>query len=279
MAIMGVTETVATAVDVIGSQVQTYLQQSSKILGQVTDYSNLVVPGAKSVEIPRSGGFTIQDKSENTAVTPQVITYATDSIALNLHKVAQWEIEDIANEQTVVAILQDALLKAGKDMALNVDDVLIDILETASASSPDHRIAYTATTTIAEADILNARELCIVQNLDPSELILAVSPAQEKVMLGLSNFIDASKYGSAGAISNGEIGRVFGATVIVHNSVEDLKSLMFHKSAVGYASQMSMRYQSQAVLSNLAQLHSLDHLFGAKLLDSGKRCVMIGTAA
>lgn len=278
-AIMGVTETSAAAVDVIGSQVQSYLQQASKILGQVTDYSNLVVKGAKSVEIPRSGGFTVGSKAENTAVDAQVLTYATDAILLDQHKVVQWLLEDIANEQTVVSVIQDALMKAGKDMAREVDQNLINILETASAAAPDHRIAYAAATTIAEADILDARELCIAQNLDPSELILAVSPAQEKVMLGLSNFIDASKYGGAGAISNGEIGRVFGATIIVHNDVESLKSLMFHRSSVGYASQLAMRFKTESDLANLATRYSLDHLYGSKLLDSGKRCVMIGTAA
>jgi N4-gp56 family major capsid protein len=279
-ALMGVTETSAAAVDVIGSQVQTYLQQASKILGQVTDYSSLVVKGAKSVEIPRSGGFTVGSKSENTAVDAQIITYATDAIALDQHKVIQWLLEDIANEQTVVSVLQDALMKAGKDMAREVDQNLINILETASASAPDHRIAYAGTSVIAEADILDARQLMIAQNLDPSELVLAVNPAQEKVMLGLSNFIDASKYGTgASPIATGEIGRVFGATVIVHNDVESLKSLLFHKSSVGYASQLAMRFKSESDLANLATRYSLDHLYGSKLLDSGKRCVMIGTAA
>ena len=277
--LMGVTETSATAVDVIGSQVQAYLQQASKILGQVSDYSSLVAPGAKTVQIPRAGGFTVNTKSENTALESQVLTYATDSIALDQHKAIQWLVEDIANEQTVLMIVQDALMRAGKDLAREVDQNLINILETASASTPDHRIAYAATTTIAEADILDARKLLIVQNLDPSEFVLAVSPAQEKVMLGLSNFIDASKYGSAGAIANGEIGRVFGSTVIVHNDVEDLKSVMFHRSAVGFASQIAPKFQTQPDLANLGVRYSLQHLYGSKLLDSGKRCVMIGTAA
>lgn len=278
-ALMGVTETSAAAVDVISNQVQMYLQQSSKILGQVTDYTGLVVPGAKSVEIPRAGGFTVNSKSENTAVDSQILTYSTDAIALDQHKVIQWLLEDIANEQTVVAVVQNALERAGKDLGREVDQNLINILETASASAPDHRIAYAATSTIAEADILDARLLMIAQNIDPSELVLAVNPAQEKVMLGLSNFIDASKYGSAGAISNGEIGRVFGATVIVHNDVESLKSLMFHKTAVGFASQFGPRFQQESDLANLATRYSLDHLYGSKLLDTGKRCVMIGTAA
>ena len=62
-ALMGVTETSAAAVDVISSQVQTYLQQAAKFMPQLTDYSGLLVPGSKSVEIPRAGSFTVNSKS------------------------------------------------------------------------------------------------------------------------------------------------------------------------------------------------------------------------
>jgi N4-gp56 family major capsid protein len=278
-ALMGVTETSAAAIDVIGSQVQNYLQQASMFMPLVKNYSNLVIPGAKSVSIPRSGGFTVGSKSENTALDAQVLTYAVDQINLDQHKAIQWLIEDIANEQTVVAVVQDALQKGGKDLGREFDQNIINILETASASTPDHRIPYAGTTVIAEADILAARQLLIKQFIDPKELVLAVSPAQEATMLGIANFIDASKYGAGTPIANGEIGRVFGVRVIVHNDVEDLKSLMFHETAAGYAQQFAMRFQTESDLANLGQRYSLDHLYGSKLLDSGKRCVMIGTAA
>jgi N4-gp56 family major capsid protein len=275
----GVTETVATAVDVISTLAQSYLQEASKFSSLLDDYSSQVQPGSKSVEIPRAGGFTVGTKAENTAADATSVTWATDAIDLDQHKYVQWLIEDIASAQSVLSINEQNVMRAAKDMAAAKDLFLVNLLETASASTPDHRIAYAATTTIAEADILDARELLIVQNIDPSELVLAVSPAQESVMLQLSNFIDASKYGSAGATSNGEIGRVFGARVIVSNNVEDLKSILFHKSAVGHASQFGPRFQTQPDLANLGTRYSMDHLYGGKLMDTGKRCVMIGTAA
>ncbi len=274
----GVTETVATGVDLISALAQTYLQQEAKIVPMVTDYSSLVVKGVKTVEIPRAGGFTVASKAENTQADASAITWSTDSIALDQHKYIQWLIEDIASEQSVLAINEQNVMRAAKDMARDVDQFLINLLEATSASAPDHRVAYANTTTIAEADILGARELLINQFIDPSELVLAVAPSQESEMLQLSNFIDASKYGSAGALSNGEIGKVFGATVIVHNDVENLKSLMFHKSAVGYASQFGPRFQTESSLVDLGRRYSMDHLFGGSVLDGGKRAVMIGTA-
>ena len=58
-ALTGVTETVASAVDVISAQAQVFLEQESKMIPLVKNISNLVVKGAKSVELPRAGGFTV----------------------------------------------------------------------------------------------------------------------------------------------------------------------------------------------------------------------------
>lgn len=275
----GVTETVATAVDVISSQAQMFLEQEAKMVPLITNFSGLVTKGAKSVEIPRAGGFTVNDKAENTAQDAQAITFATDPLLLDKHKVVQWLIEDIASEQSVLAVSSENLLRASKNMARKVDQDIIDILETASAAAPDHRIAYAGATDIAETDILAARELLIKQFLNPNELWLAVAPEQESFMLKIANFIQADRYGAGTPLATGEIGRVFGVRVIVHNDVESLKSLMWHSSAVGYATQIGPRFQQDIDLPNLADRSSLDMLYGVKLLDLGVRNVMIGTAA
>jgi|GEM_PF-3545628 N4-gp56 family major capsid protein len=279
--LMGVTETNSTAIDVISSRVQEYLQQESKMLPLVSNFSDLVVPGSKQVEIPKSGGFVVNSKSENVSVDAQSITYSTDAIALDQHRVIQWLIEDIASEQSAVRILEDALMKAGKDMARDIDQALINRLEAASASAPDHRVGYAnnPTDTIQEADILNARKLLQQQYIDPMECFLGVSPSQEEAMLKLTNFIRADYYGGGQPLVSGEIGRVFGVRVIVHNDFEDLKSIMWHPTAAGFAQQFAPRFQSDLDLANLGRRYSLDCLYGTQTLDSGVRSVMIGTAA
>ena len=278
-ALIGVTESQAAAMDIISNQVQSYLNQESKMLPLVSNYSALAKKGSKTVEIPRAGGFAaVDDKVENTSVDSQILTFATDSLGLTSHKVIQWLVEDIAEEQAVVYIVQEALKRAGSQIARTIDQALIDALEGASASTPDHRIAYAGTTVIAEADILDARQLLQAQFLDPKECYLGINSLQEKEMLGIANFIDASKYGSNEALVNGEIGRVFGVKVIVHEDFESLKSIMWHPSSMAFASQMGPNFKSESDLKNLGTRYSVDHLFGVKMLDSGKRNVMIGTA-
>jgi len=280
--LMGVTTTVATALDAISAQVQIYLQEEAVMIPNVMNFSALAVKGSKQVEIPRAPGFSsVDDKAENAAVDAQTIVFSTDVLNLNKHKVIQWIIEKIASEQSVVAVLNEAILRAGQDIANQVDKDIIAILENV-ASSPDHSFVYTGGggTEITEADILKARRLLRQQKLSASmmkSLALAISPEQEEIMLKIANFIDASKYGVGAPIATGEIGRVFGVRVFVHNDINNLKSLMFHPSAAGYATQIGPDFDSQKDLRNLGTRYSIDQLYGTKELDTGKRAVLIGT--
>lgn len=276
-ALMGVTETSAAALANVSELAQLYLQQESKLLPTVTDYSSLAVQGASSIKLPRSGGFTVGDKSENTAVDSQVITYAADTISLDQHRVVQFLLEDIANEQSMVDVVQDAVLKASKDLAFDIDQKIKAEFDNASASAPDHVIQYNDITNedIELTDILEMRRLLIAQNIDPNQCFLGVGNAQEKNMLLIDNFIDASKYGATRPIMNGEIGMIYGMRVIVSNVFSGTDSYAWHPTAVGMAFQQGVRTQRDYDLANLAWRYSLDYIAGFEVLDSGKRVVKI----
>ena len=66
-ALLGLTEVTNASNAQIASVVQSYLVQEAKILTKVTDYSSLWSKGMKSVALPRSGGTTYSQKTENTA--------------------------------------------------------------------------------------------------------------------------------------------------------------------------------------------------------------------
>jgi len=276
-ALMGVTETSAAALANISSMAQMYLQIESKLLPTVSNFSNLAVPGASSIKLPRSGGFTVGDKSENTAVDSQIITYAADTISLNQHRVVQFLLEDIANQQSMVDVIQDSLLKASKDLAYDIDAKIKATFDSASTSAPDHVIQYSDAVNedIELADVLAMRKLLIDQNIDPRECFLGVGSAQEKNMLAIDNFISSEKYGSNQPILNGEIGQVFGMRVIVSNVFSGTDSYAWHPSASGFALQQGVRVQRDYDLAQLAWRYSLDYIGGFSVLDSGKRVVKI----
>src|SRR6056297_55914 len=273
-ALMGVTETSAAALANIASMAQSFLIQESVLLPTATDYSALAVPGASSIKLPRSGGFTPGTKAENTAVDAQVITYAADTISFN-HRTIQFLVEKLASTQSVVDVVSDAVMKASKALALDVDEYILAEIELASSSTPDHQIVFadTSTDVLAKGDILEARKLLIDQNINPRECFLAVGSEKEKEMLAINDFVHAEKYGS-GNIMNGEIGMLYGMRVLVHTSISDYM-VAWHPSAVGYAFQQNIQLDFDKDLANIGTRYSLDYIFGAEVLDGGKRSVKV----
>lgn len=278
--ITGVTESSATAKAQIEALAQKYLIQESKMMPLILNYSGMAVPGASSIKLPKAGGFTVGDKAENTSVDAQTSAFSVDTLSLNVHRVVQFLVEDIAGMQASVDVVAEYLLRASKDLALDIDKKIIAVLRTASASAPDHEIAFTDATNedIEIADILNARKLLSIQKLDPRECFFAVGPDQEANMLKIDNFIHAEKYGSNSPILNGEIGMIYGMKVIVHTELAQ-EALAWHPTAAAFALQQAVRVQKEYDLKNLGQRYSLDYIGGFAVLDSGKRNVHITETA
>ena len=270
----GVTEIAAVSQTEISRVAQAYLQQESLLLGTVTDYSAMAGQGVKAIDIPRAGGFTVASKAENTAAEAQTSAWSTDTISLNNHRVVQFLIEDIASQQAKVALAQEYIMRASKDLARDADQHIIAQLKLASASAPDHQINFIDTTNdvIAKGDILATRALMQAQFINPRECFIGIGPEKENELLAISEFISAETYGSANLL-NGEIGKIYGMPVIVHVDFEDFMCT-WHKSAVGFAMQKGLNFDQAKDLPNLGTRYSLDMLHGVKVLDSGKRNVL-----
>lgn len=274
-ALIGVTETSASALANVASMAQSFLIQNSVLLPTCTDYSSLAVQGASSIKLPRSGGFVVGTKSENTPVDAQIISYSADTITFS-HRTVQFLIEKLAQKQSMVDVVSDAVMKATKALALDLDIALLTELNLASSSGPDNQIVFadTSTDVLAKGDILAARKLLVDQNINPRECFLAVGSEKEAEMLAIEGFVDASKYGAATPVMLGEIGMVYGMRVIVHTSITDYM-LSWHPSAVGYAFSQPIELDFDKDLANIGSRYSLDYIFGAEVLDSGKRVVKV----
>lgn len=275
--IFGKTEVDAVSMElVLGAMVQQQLIQQAVLLPTVNMYPAPL--GVDKLKIPRAGGFTVGDKSENTAVDAQTITYATDDLNLDKHKVIQVLVEKYAQIQSDVNVLSDIAARAGKAMALQIDTDIITALALTSASAPDHRIAY-AGSVIAQADILNAKKLLTIQNVPTSECYLGISPTEEAAMLAIADFVRADGYGNANGLQLGVLGTIYGFKVIVHTGFADAASLVWHPSHVGVGIQEQITFEQMLDLPNLAQRFSWDMIYGVKTLDSGKRGVLLGSAS
>lgn len=277
MAQIGLTEVSATSMQVVASLVQQVLKQEAKLLPLIMDYSSFAGKGASAVKIPRRTQFAAADKAENTALTAQELTFAVDTISLDKNKAIYAALERIAEIQATPNVEAEIITEMAKELALQVDkDIYTEIL-LASAAAPDHRIAFVGAS-LAETDLLEARRLLNVQNVPMDNRVLLIAPDEEKALLGISNFIRADAYGSAGGLVNGEIGRVYGMTVVMSNVVTAGLASVFHKSAVGFAQQLQPEYDTDKDLKNTAKEYLLNMVYGVEVLDSGKRQVKLGSA-
>lgn len=281
MALMGVTEIDAVSQrEIMANMVQQYLQAAAAFPQRVQTF--VAGPGNKSVDIPRAGGFTVQTKAENTAVTPQVLTWAVDNLVLNKHRVVQVNLEKIANLQSKVAQEIQIAERAGLDMAFDTDlQIVAEFYASISASAPDHWIAY-AGSGLAGADILAAKVLLDTQKLPQDGRYLGVDPAGYASLLAVSDFVRVDAINAnqvTEGIRPGVVGRIYGFEVFMSQAITADKNLAFHKSALAYGVQQGITYETDLDLPNLAQLHSFDQIYGLKGLDAGKRAVVIGTAA
>lgn len=280
MADMGKTEVDAVIQSTVSAMVQDALIEESKLLGTVMQYA--VQPGEDTIKIPRADQFTVNDKAENTAVTPQVLTYATDDLVMDKYKVVQVRLEDDARVEAKPDVVADIVDRMAKQIALQIDTDLVTAIKATSAAAPDHRIAYANSgtdNTLGKADILAARELLHVQNIDFSQCFIVVSPASEADLLAIDDFVHSDKYGSAEGLRNGELGRLYGAPVIMTNQTVQLETLIYHPSHVAFGRNINPLFETDRELNYLANLYSLSQKYGVKTLDSGVRGVLVGTAA
>lgn len=278
--ITGKTQVDAVSKEVIASIVQDELIQQSMLLGTVLDFSNLAEKGSDTVSIPRTGSFTAEEKQEGVALNAQALTLAVDKILLNKHYAVQAVIEKFAKVQANVELFGEYLKRMGSALALKVDQEIIAAILATSEASPDHRRAF-AGASIAKDDFITARMLLRQANVKLDDNVFcAINPEEEAKILALSDFVDADKWasGSETAKQNGLIGKAYGCKIIVTNVVPAGKAAFYHKSHVAFALQQEPEYDEQKELANLATRISLDHVYGVKTMDLGKRGVLMGSA-
>jgi N4-gp56 family major capsid protein len=272
------TQVASTIETIVAAQVQEVLTAQMVVPPTIMDLSSLVGPGMDTVKIPKFGHFTVATKAAGTAVDAQQNAFSSDDMSLDKHQVVQFLVEKIADLQSKIAFTQLYVEQAAKDMAAKMDlDIITAMAAGVSSSSPDHIIDFsnTPTDTISKGDFLQARYLLNVQNVPMSDRFALLAPGREKDVLGISEFVRVDESGGSAALRNGQIGKLFGFDVIVSSQAIEDGTLFYHKSAHCYARQALPQVAQESALAYLAQRWSIDHIWGQKHLDAGKRIVKV----
>lgn len=282
--------TAATEREIILSIVQDELLDAAMLRPTVREFP--ANKGDKSVEIPKFSASFDGPAAINTdgATTQdfQDIAFSTDVITLTEHVALPYRITDRASLQSAVSVEAEAAKSAGQQMGIYMDDQIIARLQEASAAGPDHQIGLDGRAGQSEAGdnkitlegITTARKKLNEQNLQRDEKWLVISTCQEKELLDLDNFRNADSYGAREALLNGEIGKVYGFRVMVHNRLADYESFAYTRDAVGIAVQREVELETDRADVRLAATdYAFRMLMGSVVLDGGKKVVwMLGAA-
>lgn len=267
-----------TEMTLISSIVQQELLENVVVLPTMDNKSAMVGKGMKQIDIPRfdtdaSGRFgdpATQNPDGETPVALKTADLEVDSIVLNKWKNLAYRIPDRVSEQSMVNLEAELSRKAGREFAIYMDKEAIAVLATLTDA-----ISYSgAGSTLALADITEARKKLNRNNVSANDRYLLISPEKEADMLNLPNFVKANEYGSRDALLNGEIGRVYGFRVIVSNLLTADQSFAYHKECVMYAIQQDVSFESaRADVTIRATDYSFAAGWGLTLSYEGKKGV------
>ena len=125
-------------------------------------------------------------------------------------------------------------------------------IESKVEAATTNSTALAGDNTITAAEIRGGMKTLMEADVDTNECNFVVSPALYTAMLGISDFVDASKMGAGpSGLKNGQIGMLYGMPVL-HSTVMGASTstgvevgYIFHPSAVSAARQLEPRVQAE----------------------------------
>lgn len=258
------------------------------------------------IHIPAPTRGAASAKAASTQVTLQSNVEGKIDVTINKHYEYSRLIEDIVKVQALDSLRMFYTDDAGYALARQVDWDLHLIgtgfqggtyNSVALGGNPTYNAAVigdgvTAWNPSANTNAGNASDLtdagirAAIQLLDDADVpqenrVLVVPPSQRNAIMGIARFTEQAFVGEVGGsntIRNGKIGDIYGIGVYVSTScpsvaatdatTDQRAALMFHRDAMVFAEQMSVRSQSQYKQEYLADLFTADTIYGtAELRD------------
>lgn len=255
-----------------------------------------------TVKVPTPTRGSASSKSEQALVT--FIEHGTDtglSILINKHYEYSRLIEDIVDVQALESLRRFYTDDGGYAIAKRVDTELFAECFRADASSVTEsggilQDGYTITGTVYEGggttwdasttstDITDAGIRVFIKALDDADAPMAgramvVSTVVKQDLLGIDRFTEEAFVGERGpgnTIRNGLIGDIYGMEVYVSTnlpqidesggSTQEQFNVCFQKDALVLVEQMGVRAQSQYKQEYLADLLTVDKIWGNKVV-------------
>jgi hypothetical protein len=259
-AIHGNTELGATKQDLIANIVQRELIAGSILAPYCYNVSQYCEPGAKTVEFPKAGHFTVVDRVEGAAGDATVLTYATDVLSLDQNAYVSWIVDYMSKVQSRIDVQMDLAGRAANAHAKYLDGRILAQMEAAGD-------ATTTAGAVSYAILTEMMQTFMTRLGDKAKGFWTFGPSAWGTLIGLDEFKRADVYGNS-AVPSGSIGSIFGLPVVINPQVGLNTFYLADKEAIAYGVQAGPSYSEQGAneFGSQAKRCVLDQIFGVKAL-------------
>lgn len=190
------------------------------------DYEGDIQRAGDTVRIPTVLDPSVIDYDPIDGITgdPQETTGDSLTFEIEMAKMFHFRVEDITRVQSQIgtSYMPHGVQRAGRKLAEAADAYVASKIAAAVTSADADRYYEVNLSASGTADALYRQIVGMKVGLDKTNTpqsgrFLIVSPDVYGILLQDSRFIDASQYGGATPIRNGEVGRILGFTVVMCN--------------------------------------------------------------
>lgn len=239
------------------------------------DYEGEIQGLGDTVRINSIPEFDVADElAEDGRADAASVTVTQQSLTINKRFVRDFIITSLAQIQSIPAM--DKL----RDLAIysiqkKINNYIVSII-VPNAATPDHAIAYDSGTTLALADLLEAKELLDAQDVPSPDRHSVLGAAQVNDIFNITGFTSSDFLVSGAPLSSGQLPSALLGFMPHFASGVGTTSYHFHSSFMTMAAQkgMSVNMYDLGVDGKRAMRVNVDWLGGFKQLD-GLRVVSL----
>ena len=268
---LGIVETAKFIPEVWSMDILRATEANLVLAEKVKRYDGDVKEKGDTIHIPELSNLTANAKVAGTAVTLNNPTETEKTISIDQHFETSFMIEDIAKIQSQYALMSEYTNKAGYSIAKKLDSSLAGLYSGLSQSVGD------GSTAVTDTNIIRAIQYLDDADAPETDRCFVIKPAAKADLMAIDKFVLRTGPGWSvsdspilhGAKENGFWGDIYGVKVYVSTNLVTataspnvIHNLLFQREAFGLAVQQSPRTQAQYKQEYLANLVTVDILYG-----------------
>lgn len=236
-----------------------------------------------TINVPKPVRGVASQKVAQTQVNLQGNTHGTLPILIDQH----WEyselIEDITSVQALSSLRQFYTSDAGYQLALQKDTKILEEttkLGDGTGANNAHSASFTANgtgvlsayATGVGGEFNDAGFRNLIQKMDDANVPMdgrkfVIAPAVRNAIMGIDRYVSSDFVNGRGVV-NGKIGELYGIDIYVSTNVANESGargcVLFHTDTFVCVEQMGVRSQTQYKQEYLADLFTVDQLYGTE---------------